>query len=227
MRRLALLPVIPISGEGGAAYQPIWADDVARCVVADLDGAATAPDGSSSPGPSAHLRRDRPADRRAPSGASGRSSTCRSASSTTAWPALRRVFGDAVFATWEEAELMEVPMISDARDRRRRGARGRAAADGARCSASEPPRPGRDATGTQRGPSLRRPGPLEHVACSGDYIIPPMSGMPPGMPPPSFSGGSATIASVVRMFLAIEAAFCSAERVTMVGSMTPSLIRSP
>ena len=55
-----------------------------------------------------------------------------------------------------------------------------------------------------------------------------MSGIPPGMPPaPSFSGGSATMASVVRMFLAIEAAFCSAERVTMVGSMTPSLIRSP
>ena len=54
-----------------------------------------------------------------------------------------------------------------------------------------------------------------------------MSGMPRGHPPPSFSGGSATIASVVRMFLAIEAAFWSADRVTMVGSMTPSLIRSP
>ena len=26
--------------------------------------------------------------------------------------ALRRVFGEAVFATWEEAELMEVPMVS-------------------------------------------------------------------------------------------------------------------
>src|SRR6185436_13586042 len=36
MRRLALLPVLPISGEGGADYEPIWADDVARCVIADL-----------------------------------------------------------------------------------------------------------------------------------------------------------------------------------------------
>ena len=26
---------------------------------------------------------------------------------------LRHVFGEAVFATWEEAELMEVPMVSD------------------------------------------------------------------------------------------------------------------
>ena len=38
------------------------------------------------------------------------------------------------------------------------------------------------------------------------YIIPLMSGMPPPWAP-SFSGGSATIASVVRMFLAIDAAF--------------------
>ena len=42
----------------------------------------------------------------------------------------------------------------------------------------------------------------------------------------SFSGTSATIASVVRMFLAIDAAFCSAERVTIAGSMMPSAIRS-
>ena len=35
-----------------------------------------------------------------------------------------------------------------------------------------------------------------------------------------------TIASVVRMFLPIDAAFCSAERVTMVGSMIPALTRS-
>ena len=37
---------------------------------------------------------------------------------------------------------------------------------------------------------------------------------------------SQTIASVVRMFFAIEAAFCSAERVTMAGSMTPAATRS-
>jgi hypothetical protein len=41
----------------------------------------------------------------------------------------------------------------------------------------------------------------------GPYIIPPMSGMPAPAPAGVFSGGSATIASVVRMFFAIEAAF--------------------
>src|SRR5215471_17703521 len=56
------------------------------------------------------------------------------------------------------------------------------------------------------------------------YIIPDMSGMP--APAFSFSGASATIASVVRMFFAIDAAFWSAERVTMVGSMIPFLTRS-
>ena len=53
-----------------------------------------------------------------------------------------------------------------------------------------------------------------------------MSGMPAPAPAPAFSGASATIASVVRMFFAIDAAFCSAERVTIVGSMMPLLTRS-
>ena len=71
--------------------------------------------------------------------------------------------------------------------------------------------------------------PVEARIAEAGYIMPPMSGMPPGMPPPAppSSGGSAMIASVTRMFLAIEAAFSSAERVTLVGSMTPALIRSP
>ena len=50
-----------------------------------------------------------------------------------------------------------------------------------------------------------------------------MSGIPPPTPTGFFSGASATIASVVRMFFAIDAAFCSAERVTMVGSPIPLL----
>ena len=50
--------------------------------------------------------------------------------------------------------------------------------------------------------------------------------MPPAMPAPAFSAGSATTASVMRMFFAIDAAFCSAERATIVGSMMPALTRS-
>ena len=42
---LTLLPVLPVSGSGRAAYQPIWAADVARCVVTALgDGSASGGD---------------------------------------------------------------------------------------------------------------------------------------------------------------------------------------
>ena len=36
IERLALLPVVPIPGRGRAVFQPIWADDVADCVIAAL-----------------------------------------------------------------------------------------------------------------------------------------------------------------------------------------------
>lgn len=38
IERLSLLPVMPISGRGRAVCQPIWAEDVASCVVAALNG---------------------------------------------------------------------------------------------------------------------------------------------------------------------------------------------
>src|SRR6185312_9342198 len=36
LERLALLPVMPVSGRGEARFQPIWAEDVAECVLAAL-----------------------------------------------------------------------------------------------------------------------------------------------------------------------------------------------
>jgi len=47
IERMALLPLMPVSGSGRATYQPIWAEDVADCVIACLrrgageDGRAT------------------------------------------------------------------------------------------------------------------------------------------------------------------------------------------
>jgi NADH dehydrogenase len=38
IERLALLPVVPVPGRSRAVFQPIWADDVAACVMAVLDG---------------------------------------------------------------------------------------------------------------------------------------------------------------------------------------------
>lgn len=38
LERLSLLPVMPIPGSGRVPFQPIWADDVADCVLAVLPG---------------------------------------------------------------------------------------------------------------------------------------------------------------------------------------------
>jgi NADH dehydrogenase len=111
LRRFSFLPVLPVSGAGRAAFQPIWAEDVARCVVAALRGEAAeryelaGPETltydemsdivsriAGRPRPLVHL--PLPLVR---SGLIG----------------LRSIFGEAVFATWEEAELMEVPMVSE------------------------------------------------------------------------------------------------------------------
>jgi uncharacterized protein YbjT (DUF2867 family) len=110
-RRLALLPAIPISGEGQAAYQPIWAEDVARCVVADLDG---------GPGSRRHelagpdlLTYDQLA--RLIARAAGHERPLVHVPLGLVHyglAGLRRIVGDAAFATWEEAELMEVSMVS-------------------------------------------------------------------------------------------------------------------
>jgi uncharacterized protein YbjT (DUF2867 family) len=37
LERMALLPVVPISGSGKAVFEPIWAQDVADCVMAALE----------------------------------------------------------------------------------------------------------------------------------------------------------------------------------------------
>src|SRR5882672_5026353 len=58
--------------------------------------------------------------------------------------------------------------------------------------------------------------------------MPPMPPMPPWAWPPFFSStNSATIASVVSMRPATDAAFCSAVRATLVGSITPISTISP
>ena len=37
LRRFSFLPVLPVSGEGRARFEPIWANDAARCVVSALE----------------------------------------------------------------------------------------------------------------------------------------------------------------------------------------------
>ncbi|MFZ2113165.1 MAG: NAD(P)H-binding protein [Solirubrobacteraceae bacterium] len=53
IERLSLLPVVPISGRGRAVCQPIWAEDVASCLVAALRKGA---DGRATGNSAAHRR---------------------------------------------------------------------------------------------------------------------------------------------------------------------------
>jgi NADH dehydrogenase len=113
LRRLSLLPWVPISGSGRARYQPLWAEDAAECALRVLRMGA--PDGARRlelAGPEAlsydDIVRlaltawDRP----------------RPLLHVPLWAVRRglgiveRLAGTSAFATWEEAELMEVPMTT-------------------------------------------------------------------------------------------------------------------
>ncbi len=111
LRRFSFLPVLPVSGEGRARFEPIWANDAARCVVAALErdgrpryelaGPETLDYDQMSDLVSQIAGRPRPLVHvPLPIVRSG-------------LIAMRSLFGEAVFATWEEAELMEVSMISE------------------------------------------------------------------------------------------------------------------
>ncbi len=114
LRRFSFLPVLPVSGGGKALYQPIWARDAAATVLGALDREADA--GSSErfelAGPET-LSYDDMSD--LVSRLAGRPRPLVHVPLPVVRSSLiglRRVFGEAVFATWEEAELMEVPMTT-------------------------------------------------------------------------------------------------------------------
>jgi uncharacterized protein YbjT (DUF2867 family) len=113
LERMALLPVMPVSGRGRARFQPIWAEDVADCIVASL--------------------RDQNGDRRRRYDLAGPETLSHTEIVRTVLRALHRnrpllhvptplvsrglrlleaAMGPRAFATWDEAELMEVSMLS-------------------------------------------------------------------------------------------------------------------
>jgi uncharacterized protein YbjT (DUF2867 family) len=109
--RLSRLPAMPVSGSGRAVFEPIWAEDVADAVIAALSNGAAAQYDLAGPEllsyddivrialRAAHRRRrllhvPLPVVR-------------------GSLRLLRTLAGPKVFATWEEAELMEEPMVSD------------------------------------------------------------------------------------------------------------------
>ncbi|HTQ67966.1 MAG TPA: NAD(P)H-binding protein [Solirubrobacteraceae bacterium] len=113
LERLAWLPLMPVPGSGRAAYQPIWAEDVAACVSAVLAEPSPAPRTRLElAGPETlslndmirivlrSLARKRPL-LHVPTPLVSRGLKL-----------LERLAGPGAFATWDEAELLEVSMTS-------------------------------------------------------------------------------------------------------------------
>ncbi len=112
LERFALLPAMPISGSGRSLFQPIWAEDVADCLVAALGRPLERRAEFDLAGPQSLSYDDlvrtalRPTGRRRPL-------------VHVPLPVVRgslrlleRLTGGGAFATWEEAELMEEPMTT-------------------------------------------------------------------------------------------------------------------
>src|SRR4051794_15330313 len=109
--RLSWLPAMPISGSGRAQYQPIWAEDAATAVMAALNGADGGPFELAGPQVLSYDAIVHEALR-----AWGRRRRLVHVPLPlvrASLNALGKVVGPPVFATWEEAELMEVPMVTD------------------------------------------------------------------------------------------------------------------
>ena len=114
--RMSLLPVMPIPGSGHTPFQPIWADDVANCVIAALPGGEAAEEAIGAryelAGPETLSQREfvelvlRAGRRRRPVVALPEQVV------RPALRALELVMGPTAVATWDEAELLQVPMVS-------------------------------------------------------------------------------------------------------------------
>ncbi len=123
LRGLTRLPWVPIAGSGQSRYQPIWVEDAADCAAAVVQNGASNGRRLELAGPEVLAYddivklaleawgRERPLVH-VPAGAV-----------RSGLRALEKLSGEAAFATWEEAELMGISMVTDAgpRDARRLG----------------------------------------------------------------------------------------------------------
>lgn len=118
LERMSLLPVMPISGSGQASFQPIWAEDVADCVMAALPFGAH---GNEAAGARFELAGPDTLSYRQVAGLVLRSLHRRRPLVGIPTAVMRRVLrwvelvmGPTAFATWDEAELLEIPMVASA-----------------------------------------------------------------------------------------------------------------
>jgi len=113
IERLGLLPAVPLTGRGGARIQPVWAEDAAEGVVVALE---RGPDGHARhelAGPEVLTHKQvvelvlRAAGRRR------RTLPVPLAALRAGLKAGELLAGPTAFATWDEALMLAVPMLSE------------------------------------------------------------------------------------------------------------------
>ncbi len=119
LERFSYLPVVPLSGSGRSVYQPIWADDVAACVMSLIEGRAKAPRPGADHSGRLELAGPETLSYEEILAAALRSFGRRRPLIHVPLPAVKAglravewLWRASAFATWDEAELMEVSMTT-------------------------------------------------------------------------------------------------------------------
>jgi uncharacterized protein YbjT (DUF2867 family) len=110
LERLALLPAVPLPGAGDALVQPIWADDVADCIVRGLEPGGAERHELAGPDVLSQREVARLALR-----AAGRRRRILGVPEAVVRPLLRgyeAVAGPAALLTWDEAQQLTVPLLA-------------------------------------------------------------------------------------------------------------------
>ncbi|WP_372790590.1 NAD(P)H-binding protein [Paraconexibacter sp.] len=125
--RLALLPVVPMSGRGRALFQPIWADDAADCVMSVLGHRPAGAEIRAAGGDDAEVPRSARYELAGPETLTGRELVdvavraagrprpilpVPTAITSRVLRAAELLVSHRALATWDEAELLEVSMTS-------------------------------------------------------------------------------------------------------------------
>ena len=113
LERLALLPLMPVSGRGRSLSEPIWVEDVADCVIASLHSRDEAPQcAQDDPHDVVVAQGFRARQLETPLGRRRLLVHVPTPIVSRSLRLLEALAGPRVFATWDEAELMESAMTS-------------------------------------------------------------------------------------------------------------------
>jgi uncharacterized protein YbjT (DUF2867 family) len=116
LERMSLLPLMPIPGDGAAHFAPIWSEDVADCVLATLPGGIAEHEAVGTryelAGPDILTHRQIVGVVLASRHRRRRIVAISPSLTRRILKAVERLSGPDAFATWDEAELLDVPLLA-------------------------------------------------------------------------------------------------------------------